>query len=337
VREVDQTPVLYSPEREWFTLAITVAPKTESGGKKPDPKTFYYTFIVFPVGVYSIGSMDDAAVRLKDEVRHPVELTRPFAVLDREVTLEELIAYQPYHQGYMKQFDAKPTDAGYAAHWYDSIDFCRWLGQQSGLEESEQAYADPQTLDEKEYPRELNPVANWAPRDWPLNLDRRGFRLPTESEWEVASRAGGRSAYGFGSEVGLLNQFGWFLENSGKHVHPPRELRPNLRGLFDLHGNLFEWTHDWYGNYDSELLVDPLGVKRGSYRVLRGGGWNDGAANCRAASRSTSAPTGRSSGDGFRLALTPSASSPEAEQAQGAEPLCAGPKGAKAETRPEEP
>ena len=114
-----------------------------------------------------------------------------------------------------------------------------------------------------EYPREPNPEANWAPRNWPLELGRRGFRLPTESEWEVASRAGARTAYGFGSEVSLLGRFGWFAENSGKHVHPPRELRPSIRGLFDLHGNLFEWTHDWYGDYGVEASTDPLGDQRG--------------------------------------------------------------------------
>ena len=131
--------------------------------------------------------------------------------------------------------------------------------------------------------------ANWAPRNWPVELGRRGFRLPTESEWEVASRAGARTAYGYGSEVSLLGRFGWFMENSGKHVHPPRELRPSVRGLFDLHGNLFEWTHDWYGDFGSEAVTDPLGAKGGSARVLRGGGWGDDAANCRAAFRSTDA------------------------------------------------
>jgi len=166
VREVDQTPVPYSLDREWFTLAITVTPKSppkpeeESGKEKEEselepakpeppveplpPKTFYYTFIVFPPGSSEIGSFADEPDRRKDKLRHAVTLTRPFALLDREVTFEELIAFSPQYAGYMKQFDARPEDAGFAADWYDSVSFSRWLGQQSGLPETEQSYADPE-------------------------------------------------------------------------------------------------------------------------------------------------------------------------------------------------
>ena len=342
VRQVDHTAVPYAPDREWFTLAITVTPtappkpKTEpakeNAGSKSEPrkpaesrqskpdetakpaassksaapaekakreppalplptKTFYYTFIVFPAGAYDIGSVNDEPDRQKNEVRHSVTLTRPFALLDREITIEELIAFSPIYAEFMRQYDAKPADAGFGADWYDAVGFCRWLGQQSGLSEGDQSYAAPETLDKAKYPREPNPAANWAPRNWPLELGRRGFRLPTESEWEVASRAGARTPYGFGSEVSLLGRFGWFAENSGKHVHPPRELRPSIRGLFDLHGNLFEWTHDWYGDFGEAAAVDSLGAKEGSSRVFRGGSWDFDAASCRAAYRFTLAPT----------------------------------------------
>ena len=222
----------------------------------------------------TIGSVDDEPDRDKTETRHPVKLTRPFAVLDREITFEELIAFSPKYTEYMERFDSKPADAGYGPQWYDAVGFCRWLGQQSGLSEAEQSYANPESLDKAQVPREPNPETNWAPRNWPLELARRGFRLPAESEWEVASRAGARTAYGFGSEVSLLGRFGWFMENSSKHVHAPRELRPSIRGLFDLHGNLFEWTHDWIADYAALPTTDPLGTKDAAGRVTRGGGWN---------------------------------------------------------------
>ncbi len=195
--------------------------------------------------------------------------------------------------------------------------FCRWLTQQSGLSEAEQSYDDPESLDKEQYPREPTPDANWAPRDWPLELGRRGFRLPTESEWEAASRAGARTTYGYGSDVSLLGGFGWFPENSGKEVHPPRELRPSVRGLFDLHGNLYEWSHDWYGDFGSDVLTDPLGPKGGSIRVRRGGSWGSVAAYCRSAYRGATVPIAPL---GIRrLSLGPESvwSHPEAAQARG--------------------
>ena len=120
---------------------------------------------------------------------------------------------------------------------------------------------------------------------------------------------------GFGSEVSLLGRHGWFVENSGKHVHPPKKLRPTIRGLFDLHGNTFEWTHDWYGSYAQSPVTDTRGADEGSNRVRRGGSWTSAAVFCRAANRSSNAPTNRSISNGFRLALSfPPAKSPEAEE-----------------------
>jgi len=352
VREVDQTPLLYSLDREWFTLAITVTPKSppepkeepakeregsESEPTKPEPpvdplplKTFYYTFIVFPAGSSKIGSVDDEPDRMKGELRHSVTLTRPFALLDREVTFAELIAFAPQYASYMKQFDARLEDAGLGADWYDSVSFSRWLGQQSGVPETDQSYADPESLDKETYPRDPNPAVNWAPMDWPLELGRRGFRLPTSSEWEIASRSGVTTSYGYGSDVSMLGRFGWFQENRSKHVHPPKELRPGPRGLFDLNGNSMEWTHDWYSDYEAEAITNPLGAKKGSHRMFRGGSWFHTAAFCRSACYGANPPSFRIFFAGFRLALSPSIES----GVQVAKPAGVGTEGAPAEQRP---
>ena len=314
---VDQQMEFISPNREWFTLAITVQPEEDKSivsNDNPAKKTFYYTFVVFPQGEYLIGPQEDEKERDQDELRQKVVLERPVALLDREITFAELIAFSPQFRGSMQKFGAAPSDAGCAALWFDSVSFCRWLSTQMGLSEIDQCYADPETLDKEEYPRD--PQVNWAPRNWPCDFSKRGFRLPMEKEWEVSARGGSRTSYGFGSEVSLLDRFGWFAESSGRKIHPGREKRPSLPGLFDMHGNVIEWTHDWIGNYGKSSQTDPVGSDSDPRRVLRGGGWYHVAAYCRSADRYGSIPSAPENRYGFRLALSLSGipESPEADK-----------------------
>jgi formylglycine-generating enzyme required for sulfatase activity len=315
VKQIDETPMAPSADREWFTLAVTVKPEAASsllGGlsspKSAKPITFHYTFVVFPAGEYSIGSPDDEPGRYKDEVRHRVQLTRPFAILNREVTFAELIAFsRERYEYFMGQKSQRPESsvAVAAVDWYDAVQFGRWLGTQLDppLSESDQAYADPRS--EASGGREPDPQASWAPRNWPLDVKRRGFRLPTEAEWEIASRGGVRSSYGFGTDVGLLDRYGWFQGNSGGRMHSPMERRPSHRGLFDMHGNAFEWVHDWDGEFGRPGATDPLGAVEGPARVIRGGSCAVPAGLCRPAFRGGIAPSRRGGDLGFRLALSP--------------------------------
>jgi formylglycine-generating enzyme required for sulfatase activity len=147
-----------------------------------------------------------------------------------------------------------------------------------------------------------------------LNLEKHGFRLPTEAEWEIVCRGGTSTAYSFGNDVQLLGRYGWFLENSEKWSHAVGRLRPNARGLFDIHGNLNEWCHDWYGDYAVDAPVeDPLGPAGGSSRVLRGGGYNVLTSNCRLAERVWRVPSTRTDTIGFRVAAIPFSLASESE------------------------
>ena len=124
------------------------------------------------------------------------------------------------------------------------------------------------------------------------NFQASGYRLPTEAEWEYACRAGGRGRYAFGDDPRRLAEHAWFEGNARKKTHPVATTRPNAWGLYDLHGNVWEWCHDRYGEryYAESPGKDPRGPATGDERVLRGGGWRSGAEACRCAARFYESP-----------------------------------------------
>jgi len=131
------------------------------------------------------------------------------------------------------------------------------------------------------------------------------YRLPTEAEWEYAVRAGTTTAFSFGDDEKELGGYAWYSKNSSGKTHPVGTLRPNAWGLYDMHGNVWEWVEDdWHDNYnrapkdETPWVDDP----RGTVRVLRGGSWGYDARFCRSAFRSRGRPDFRSHDVGFRLA-----------------------------------
>jgi len=132
------------------------------------------------------------------------------------------------------------------------------------------------------------------------------YRLPTEAQWEYACRAGTTTKFSFGDEESDLGDYAWYDDNSDDKTHPVGSKLPNAWGLYDMHGNVWEWCQDWYGDDPSGAVTDPTGPADGSYRVNRGGGWRDGAEYCRSADRGGSGPSSRLNNVGFRVSLSPS-------------------------------
>jgi len=119
------------------------------------------------------------------------------------------------------------------------------------------------------------------------DFDADGYRLPTEAEWEYACRAGKQTKYFFGDDPAVLPQFAWLKANSEGRARPVGTKLPNDWGLYDMHGNVWEWCNDYYGeNYYKEgPKKDPRGPATGKLRVMRGGAWDSNAQKCRAAYR----------------------------------------------------
>ncbi|MBZ0263184.1 SUMF1/EgtB/PvdO family nonheme iron enzyme [bacterium] len=132
----------------------------------------------------------------------------------------------------------------------------------------------------------------------------KGYRLPTEAEWEYACRAGTTTRFNTGDSDSDLALTGWYSGNSGSKTHPVGQKEPNAWGLYDMHGNVWEWCSDWKGDYPSGSVTDPTGPSgpsSGTYRVLRGGSWWLFGGICRSADRIGSGPSARSYIYGLRI------------------------------------
>ena len=133
------------------------------------------------------------------------------------------------------------------------------------------------------------------------------YRLPTEAEWEYASRGWTSTRFNYGDDPDFtdLTNYAWYFDNGGHTTHPVGQKLPNPWGLYDMYGNLSEWCRDWRADYTGGIALDPQGPVSGSYRVTRGGDWDENARNCRSASRSDRSPEAGYGVIGFRVVLAP--------------------------------
>jgi formylglycine-generating enzyme required for sulfatase activity len=222
-------------------------------------------------GTFTIGSPTGEEGRDDDETQRSVTITRAFCMKVTEVTQGEWQAVMGSNPSYFKDCGANcPVEQ---VSWEDAVGYANALSRREGLPE---CYAG----------------STFA------GLTCTGYRLPTEAEWEYAARAGTT-----GATYGRRDSVAWYEENSGRETHPVGQKRPNAWGLYDMLGNVWEWTGDWYGEY-SGTVTDPTGPARGSFRVGRGGSWAYDARYARAALRRYNTPAYRFGNLGFRLSMT---------------------------------
>ena len=152
---------------------------------------------------------------------------------------------------------------------------------------------------------------------------KQAARLPTEAEWEYSCRAGTRTAYYSGDTDKDLDRVAWYDANSNNRTHPVGQKDANVFGLYDMHGNVFQWCEDFYGEYLKEAVIDPRGPAEGAarvmrggswfidtQRVLRGGSWHNDPGHCRSANRDGNDPGDVSSDHGFRVVVAPPSTTP---------------------------
>jgi formylglycine-generating enzyme required for sulfatase activity len=155
--------------------------------------------------------------------------------------------------------------------WFDAVEYCNRKSQKEGLTP---AYTITGRTPASGYPITAATVT------W--NRGANGYRLPTEAEWEYACRAGTTTPYHSGTSVDAA---GWYEGNSGGQTQPVGLKQPNSWGLYDMHGNVWEWCWDWYGNYPNTAQTDPAGALSGSYRMRRGGSWVNSSSSATSAYR----------------------------------------------------
>ena len=221
-------------------------------------------FVWIQPGIFVMGSPMSEPDRWDDETHHTVTLTQGFWLSDHEVTQAEYQAVMGNNPSSFKGDVLLPVEQ---VSWDDAVLYCQKLTDReraTGRITAQQAY-----------------------------------RLPTEAEWEYAARAGT-----IGALYGELDAIAWWAGNSGWDTHVVKQKLPNAWGLYDMIGNVWEWCGDWYDNYPSGTVTDPVGPSSGSNRVIRGGGWDGVAGFARSAYRGGFVPGGRNYFLGFRPALS---------------------------------
>jgi len=263
-------------------------------GSEPLVSSVGLKMLPIPAGGFTMGSPDSEKSRGSDEAQVEVTLTEAFHMAETEVTQGQWMKVM--NTSLKEQIESKDGPLGRGANlveeasaegadqpmcfvnWQDTLDFCEKL-------------------------TELDRVAGVLPEGWV-------YSIPTEAQWEYVCRAGTQSVFAYGDtltsdQANFYGKLPYGVETEGVYrekTTPVKTFKPNAWGLYDMHGNLYEWCLDWYTE-ELEGGENPVGPAEGEGRIIRGGTWNRKATSCRSAYRYSSNPTARGYNIGFRVVL----------------------------------
>ena len=268
----------WGDQEELARVELSLASNGPVGGKRwYVTRSGHSMAVVYGPVEFVMGSHEIVRDR-KDEGAHRVRIGRTFAIATRETTVFQYGAFD--RSAWPGKDSPEGRDAPISNRSYiDCIAYCRWLTAQEGMtDERMMCYPLVETF------------VRDGMRPYPDYLDRPGYRLPTEAEWEFACRAGALTPRPFGRFEDFISRYAWWLPESGGAPHPVGLKKPNDLGLFDMLGNLSEWCSDAYQRYEA-TMADPIVDDRGhigddAQRVLRGGAYFSSAAALRSATRS---------------------------------------------------
>ena len=271
--------------KKLIALGEPVRPMLEAELKKPDPDpevVLRINIVLNEIGIETVKLTDQVSMKFKRIPAGKFMMGSPDGEKDRqpnEGPQHEVAISKPFYMGIyhvtQEQYEAVmgknpsnfkgPQNPVETVSWDEAVEFCKKASEKAGKK----------------------------------------VRLPTEAEWEYACRAGSKTRFCFGDDDDKLGDFAWYAANSGNTTHPVGQKKPNAWGLYDLHGNVWQWCADRYDDkyYGNSPKTDPTGPAEGPYRVLRGGSWNNSPQGCRSAFRINNAPDGRNDLIGFRVAM----------------------------------
>ncbi|MBN2037299.1 MAG: formylglycine-generating enzyme family protein [Chitinispirillaceae bacterium] len=275
-------------------LVVGMALLTGCGDKGTNPDdTSGYIMKPIPAGSFLMGadSVGTAAgmVNYWDDTVHQVTLSA-FDMDSTEVTQADYAALMGVNPSYFTGDSLRPVER---VTWYDAVLYCN---ARSKAENKETVYS---------YGSITGTPGNGCTGLSGLAIDysKKGYRLPTEAEWEYACKGETTTNYWWGNDTNGMGTRAWSAYNSGSTTHPVATIAANAYGLYDMTGNVWEWNNDWYGSYGSVSQADPTGAVSGSYRVLHGGSWGNSYDDFRSANRYHVNPSDRLNDFGFRCVL----------------------------------